>query len=74
MPPLTAPAEWTGTATEWTEARARMIAGAAKSAAETGGNAAGVAVLAEDANRTYRAAIEAAELRRIQARFPAKKD
>jgi hypothetical protein len=74
LPPIAAPPEWRGTPTEWTEARARIIASTAAHAAKTGGNAAAAAVLGEDADCTYRAAIEAAELRRIKARFPVKKD
>ena len=74
LPPVTAPPEWTGTPEEWTAARGRIIAGQQQAVRSMPGPEfrAALAALDHDDRRAYRAAIEAAELRRIAARFPTK--
>ncbi len=76
LPPIARPPDLADRVSEaeWPAVRAKIVAGAAADAGKTGGWAASRAVFAEDDRRRHQAAFDAAELRRIQARFPAKKD
>jgi hypothetical protein len=65
LPPVTIPPEWTGTAAEWTALRFRAVTSAARGAT----TAAARGILAAEDRRAYRAACDAAELRRIEKRF-----
>ncbi len=71
LPPVDAPAEWTGTAEEWTDWRGRIVADQApdvRAMSSPDWRAHRASVIA-DADRARRASDAATELRQVEAKY-----